>query len=84
MPHVKVSPGQIALGIDIGGTGVKAAPVRLDDGSLVADRHRIPTPQPATPAAVAPLLLALEAAPALALSIARAVARPIAASRSDE
>lgn len=50
---VNVSSGQIALGIDIGGTGMKAAPVRLDDGSLVADRHRIPTPQPATPAAVA-------------------------------
>jgi polyphosphate glucokinase len=43
----------IALGIDIGGTGMKAAPVRVVDGELVAERHRIPTPQPATPSAVA-------------------------------
>lgn len=41
------------LGIDIGGTGMKAAPVDLDTGQLTADRHRIPTPKPATPEAVA-------------------------------
>lgn len=43
----------ISLGVDVGGTGIKAAPVRLDDGTLVTERHRIPTPSPATPAAVA-------------------------------
>lgn len=41
------------FGIDIGGTGMKAAPVDLSDGSLAADRFRIDTPQPATPAALA-------------------------------
>ena len=41
------------LGIDIGGTGVKGAPVNTLDGSLLADRLRIPTPDPATPEAVA-------------------------------
>lgn len=41
------------LGIDIGGSGVKAALVDLDDGSLIGDRVRIETPKPATPAAVA-------------------------------
>jgi polyphosphate glucokinase len=41
------------LGIDIGGTGIKGAPVDTRSGKLLADRHRIPTPQPATPAAVA-------------------------------
>ncbi len=41
------------LGIDIGGTGIKGAPVDLAQGKLTAERHRIPTPQPATPAAVA-------------------------------
>jgi polyphosphate glucokinase len=44
---------EIALGVDIGGTGMKAAPVRVTDGATVAERHRIPTPRPATPAAVA-------------------------------
>ncbi len=41
------------LGIDIGGTGIKGAIVDVTTGLLVTDRHRIPTPQPATPAAVA-------------------------------
>jgi polyphosphate glucokinase len=41
------------LGIDIGGTGIKGAPVDTDTGELIAPRHRIPTPQPATPDAVA-------------------------------
>lgn len=41
------------LGVDIGGTGIKGAPVDTETGQLVADRHRIVTPQPATPEAVA-------------------------------
>ena len=41
------------LGIDIGGTGVKGALVDLGTGELVTERVRIPTPQPATPEAVA-------------------------------
>jgi polyphosphate glucokinase len=41
------------LGIDFGGSGIKGAPVDLADGELAADRVRIPTPQPATPQAVA-------------------------------
>ncbi len=40
------------LGIDIGGTGVKGAPVNTRTGELLAERYRIPTPQPATPEAV--------------------------------
>jgi polyphosphate glucokinase len=42
-----------ALGIDIGGTGIKGAPVDLDSGKLLAARNKILTPQPATPEAVA-------------------------------
>lgn len=42
-----------AIGVDVGGTGIKGAPVDLDAGALAAERIRIPTPQPATPAAVA-------------------------------
>ncbi len=45
--------GRLALGIDIGGTGIKGAPVEVATGRLAAPRHYIPTPQPATPAAVA-------------------------------
>ncbi|MFE2856183.1 polyphosphate--glucose phosphotransferase [Streptomyces lavendulae] len=40
------------LGVDIGGTGIKGAPVDLELGSLISDRVRIPTPHPATPEAV--------------------------------
>jgi polyphosphate glucokinase len=42
----------IRFGVDIGGTGIKGAPVDLATGLLTADRVRIATPQPATPAAV--------------------------------
>src|SRR5256886_729277 len=35
------------LGIDIGGSGVKGAPVDVTSGTLTAERYRIPTPQPA-------------------------------------
>ena len=41
------------IGIDIGGSGIKAAVVDLDTGSLIGDRVRIETPQPAMPDAVA-------------------------------
>jgi polyphosphate glucokinase len=39
----------VAFGIDIGGSGMKAAPVDLGRGELVADRFKILTPQPAAP-----------------------------------
>jgi polyphosphate glucokinase len=42
-----------ALGIDIGGTGIKGAPVDVATGKLLADRQKIPTPRPAKPEAVA-------------------------------
>lgn len=41
------------LGIDIGGSGIKGAPVNIHTGELTAERHRIPTPQPSLPEAVA-------------------------------
>jgi polyphosphate glucokinase len=42
-----------ALGIDIGGTGVKAALVDSSSGELLSRRVRLNTPKPATPEAVA-------------------------------
>ena len=41
------------LGIDIGGSGVKGAVVDTVTGEMKTERHRIPTPQPATPQAIA-------------------------------
>jgi polyphosphate glucokinase len=40
------------FGVDIGGTGIKGAPVDLDQGALAEERHKILTPHPATPEAV--------------------------------
>lgn len=47
------------LGIDIGGSGIKGATVDLDAGRLTRDRHKILTPQPATPKAVAKVVVEL-------------------------
>ena len=41
------------LGIDVGGSGIKGAPVNTKTGDLLAPRYRIPTPQPSKPKAVA-------------------------------
>jgi len=40
------------LGIDIGGSGIKGAPVDTNTGMLLAERYRLATPKPATPDAV--------------------------------
>lgn len=47
------SPLVEVLGIDIGGSGIKGAIVDTKTGKLITSRHRIPTPQPATPKDVA-------------------------------
>ncbi len=46
-------PRTLALGIDFGGTGIKAALVDTTTGDLVSSRIRLETPRPATPKAVA-------------------------------
>lgn len=40
------------LGVDIGGSGIKGAPVDLSLGTLTAERKRIKTPDPSTPGSV--------------------------------
>jgi polyphosphate glucokinase len=40
------------LGIDIGGSGIKAAPVDTATGELAAERQKLLTPHPATPKAL--------------------------------
>lgn len=42
-----------AFGIDIGGSGIKGAPVDLQAGKFACERLRIPTPEESTPQAVA-------------------------------
>jgi polyphosphate glucokinase len=41
------------LGIDIGGTGIKGAPVDIEAGKLTAERRKLATPHPARPDPVA-------------------------------
>ena len=45
------------LGIDIGGSGIKGAPVDVGTGGLTAERFRIPTPEPSLPDAVAAVVV---------------------------
>ena len=51
-----------ALGIDIGGSGIKAAPVDAATGKLLADRQKVDTPRPALPDAIADVVSKLTAA----------------------
>ncbi|MBD0745273.1 polyphosphate--glucose phosphotransferase [Streptomyces sp. CBMA152] len=41
------------FGVDIGGSGIKGAPVDLERGDLAQERYKVLTPQPATPEGVA-------------------------------
>ena len=51
-PVLALATGPIAIGVDVGGSGIKAAAVDLNTGLLVSERHRVLTPQPSTTAAV--------------------------------
>jgi polyphosphate glucokinase len=44
--------GPLAIGIDVGGSGIKAAVVDVECGCLNSERLRVPTPMPSTPEAV--------------------------------
>ncbi len=48
-----------ALGIDIGGSGIKAAPVDVTTGQLLAERQKVDTPRPALPDSVADVVTKL-------------------------
>ncbi|HEV7418577.1 MAG TPA: ROK family protein [Mycobacterium sp.] len=47
------------FGVDVGGSGVKGGIVDLDTGALIGERFKLPTPQPATPDAVAKTVAAV-------------------------
>jgi polyphosphate glucokinase len=52
MAEVQSGNSRHALGVDVGGSGVKGAIVDLDTGQIIGERFRLETPQPATPEAV--------------------------------
>ena len=49
----------LPFGIDFGGTGIKGAPVDLENGEFAAERERFRTPSPSTPKAVAEVFVEL-------------------------
>jgi polyphosphate glucokinase len=44
--------GRIAIGVDVGGSGIKAAVVDVDAGRFRSERLRVATPNPSTPEAM--------------------------------
>jgi polyphosphate glucokinase len=47
-----VTDRRVAIGVDVGGSGIKAGAVDLATGQLLSDRLRVATPEPSTPDAV--------------------------------
>ena len=47
----------VALGVDVGGSGIKVAAVDVATGRLVGPRLRVATPQPSTPDVVVPAII---------------------------
>jgi polyphosphate glucokinase len=41
--------GRLAIGVDVGGSGIKTAVVDIDSGTFHSERLRVPTPIPSTP-----------------------------------
>jgi polyphosphate glucokinase len=48
----EMATGRIAIGVDVGGSGIKAAVVDVEAGRFRSERLRVPTPTPSTPEAV--------------------------------
>lgn len=44
-----MASGRIAIGVDVGGSGIKAAVVDTESGRFRSERLRVPTPKPSTP-----------------------------------
>ncbi len=48
----EMASGRIAIGIDVGGSGIKAAIVDVEAGRIRSERLRVATPNPSTPDAI--------------------------------
>jgi polyphosphate glucokinase len=58
MPDAGNAPdNQLAIGVDVGGSGIKVGVVDVANGELIAPRLRVVTPNPSTPAAVVPAIV---------------------------
>jgi polyphosphate glucokinase len=51
------STPKLAIGVDVGGSGIKVAAVDVALGTFVGMRHRIATPQPSAPEVVVPAII---------------------------
>ena len=47
----------VAVGVDVGGSGIKVGLVDVERGALSGPRLRVKTPQPSTPAVVVPIIV---------------------------
>jgi polyphosphate glucokinase len=54
-----MADNRIAIGVDVGGSGIKVAAVDVTTGQLVSDRLRVATPDPSTPEAMVPVITRL-------------------------
>jgi polyphosphate glucokinase len=52
-----IDPHHIAIGVDVGGSGIKVGVVDVARGELLAPRLRVVTPAPSTPASVVPAIV---------------------------
>jgi polyphosphate glucokinase len=51
------SAARLAVGVDVGGSGIKVAVVDVDAGTLAGPRLRVATPQPSVPEVVVPAIV---------------------------
>ena len=56
---MEASGGRLAVGVDVGGSGIKCAVVDVSNGTLMSSRLRVPTPQPSEPSAVVPAIVGI-------------------------
>jgi polyphosphate glucokinase len=82
---IELKAGDLAIGVDFGGSGIKGAVVDVRSGKFVGDRIRVPTPQPSAPREVVTvmdglvvrLLEPLTAGASALLPVADAAALPV-------
>ena len=56
-----MADARIAIGVDVGGSAIKAGAVDVEAGHLIGERLEVPTPQPSTPDSVVREIAALVA-----------------------
>ena len=54
-----MAESRVAIGVDVGGSGIKVAAVDVSTGQLISDRLRVATPNPSTPETMVPAIARL-------------------------